>query len=83
MPAIRPSSDIRNNYQEISKMCKQTKNPVYITVNGKGDTAVIDIDVLDELYARLDLYKKLAEGISDIESGNIKTHEEVFAKFRG
>lgn len=83
MPAIRPSSDIRNNYQEISKMCKETREPVYITVNGKGDTAVIDIDVLDELYSRLDLYSKLTLGIKELENGERKSHEEVFAKFRG
>lgn len=83
MPAIRPSSDIRNNYQEISKMCKETKQPVYITVNGKGDTAMIDIEVLDELYARLDLYSKLTLGLKELENGERKSHEEVFAKFRG
>ncbi len=83
MPAIRPSSDIRNNYQDISRMCKETKQPVYITVNGKGDTAMIDIDVLDELYARLDLYANLTRGIESLEKGNRKSHEEVFAKFRG
>jgi len=55
---------------------------VYITVNGKGDTALISIAALDELYARLDLYEKLSMGMRDIEQGNTKTHEEVFAKFR-
>ena len=82
MPIIRPSADIRNNYPEISKLCKETKSPVYITVNGKGDTAIIDIAVLDELYARLDLYEKVAAGIREIDEDKIKTHEEVFAKFR-
>ena len=82
MPTIRPSADIRNNYPEISKLCKETQSPVYKTVNGKGDTAIIDIAVLDELYARLDLYEKVAAGIRDIDEGRIKTHEEVFAKFR-
>lgn len=83
MPNIRPSADIRNNYPEISRQCKETGQPVYITVNGKGDTAIIDISVLDELYARIDLYEKIAAGISDIEQGRTKTHEQVFAKFKG
>lgn len=82
MPTIRPSADIRNNYQEISKLCKQTGKPVYITVNGKGDTAIIDIDILDDLYARLELYEKLTAGIKQIDEGNGLTHEQVFAKFR-
>ena len=82
MPNIRPSSDIRNNYPELSRLCKETGQPVYITVNGKGDVALIDIDVLDELYARLDLYAKLSAGLRDVEEGKVKTHEEIFAKFR-
>ena len=83
MPTIRPSSDIRNNYQEISRLCKETGKPVYITVNGKGDTAIMDIEALDELYARLELYEKLTEGLKDLEEGRVRTHDEVFSKFRG
>ena len=83
MPTIRPSSDIRNNYQEISRLCKETGKPVYIPVNGKGDTAIMDIEALDELYARLELYEKLTEGLKDLEEGRVRTHEEVFSKFRG
>ena len=83
MPTIRPSSDIRNNYQEISRLCKETGKPVYITVNGKGDTAIMDIEVLDELYARLELYEKLTAGLKDLEEGRVRTHEDVFSQFRG
>ena len=79
---IRPSAELRNSYPELSRLCKQTGEPVYITVNGKGDTALISIAALDELYARIELYEKLSIGIRDIESGKTKTHEEVFAKFR-
>lgn len=83
MPNIRPSADIRNNYPELSRLCKETGQPVYITVNGKGDSALISIDALDELYARISLYEKLSVGIRDLEEGRVKTHEEVFSKFRG
>lgn len=81
MPNIRPSSDVRNNYQELSKLCKESGMPVYLTVNGKGDTALIDIAVLDSLYARLEVLSDLTRGINDIESGRVKTHEEAFSKF--
>lgn len=79
---IRPSADVRNNYPELAKICKETGLPVYITVNGKGDTALIDIQILDELYARIQLYEKLSIGLNDIEEGNTVSHEEAFAKFR-
>lgn len=83
MTMIRPSADIRNNYPELSRVCKETGQPIYITVNGKGDTALISIEALDELYSRIELYRKLSEGLRDIDDGKTKTHEEVFAKFRG
>lgn len=79
---IRPSADVRNNYPELARICKETGSPVYITVNGKGDTALIDIQILDELYARIQLYEKLSIGLNDIEEGNTVSHEEAFAKFR-
>lgn len=82
MPNIRPSADIRNNYPELSKLCKETGQPVYITVNGKGDVALIDIGVLDELYARLALYEKLSIGLREVDEGRVKTHEEIFSQFR-
>ncbi len=41
MEAIRPSSDLRNHYSEISRQCHKERNPVIITVNGRGDTAIL------------------------------------------
>lgn len=45
MPIIRPSSDLRNNYNEISTICHRTKSPVYITKNGTGDLAIMSIEL--------------------------------------
>ena len=82
MPHIRPSSDVRNNYPEISRLAKETKEPIYLTVNGKGDTAIIDIQTLDELYQRIELYRQLSEGLEDFRNGHVSTHEEIFGRFR-
>lgn len=79
---IRSALDLRQKYTELSKICRETGEPVYITVNGRGDTALINIDELDNLYARLDLLSKLSLGISDIESGRTLSHEDVFKRFR-
>ena len=38
---IRPSSDLRNDYNENSKQCKETWGAVMLTVNGRGDTAIL------------------------------------------
>ena len=41
MAAIRPSSDLRNKYNEISDFCNQFNEPVFITKNGTGDLVVL------------------------------------------
>lgn len=64
MPVIRPSSDLRNKYNEISEICHQTKKPVYITKNGSGDLAVMSIELYELLVNRYELYKELEKGIN-------------------
>ena len=34
---------IRQNYNEISELCKKSGEPVYLTKNGEGDLVVMDI----------------------------------------
>ena len=41
MAQIRPCADLRNNYNEISKICHETNEPVYITKNGFSDLVVL------------------------------------------
>ena len=41
---IRPSAAIRQNYNEIAELCRKTAEPVYLTKNGEGDLAVMDIE---------------------------------------
>ena len=41
MESIRPSSDLRNKYPELSSMVRATGVPIYITVNGHEDTVLM------------------------------------------
>ena len=41
MALIRPCADLRNNYNEISKLCHATNEPVYITKNGYNDLVLL------------------------------------------
>ena len=49
MAVIRPCADLRNKYNEISKICHETKNPVYITKNGYNDLVILSNEVYEEL----------------------------------
>ena len=78
MPIIRPSSDLRNNYNEISTICHQTKRPVYITKNGAGDLAVMSIELYELLTDKYMLYKELEKGTKSLENGDVYSEEEIF-----
>ena len=64
---IKPSASIRNNYNEISKLCKSTGEPVYLTKNGEGDLVVMDI----EAFSRREKMLALRETLLDIERDRI------------
>lgn len=78
MPIIRPSSDLRNNYNEISSLCHETNKPVYITKNGAGDLAVMSIELFEILTEQYELYKELEKGINSIKNGEVYSVEDVF-----
>ena len=80
MAIIRPSADLRNKYKEISELCKLTEEPVYITVNGKEDTAIISSKVLDELYKTIELMQKINEGIIDVNNQRFMSLEDAKKK---
>ena len=46
MALIRPCADLRNNYNEISRICHETNEPMYITRNGTNDIVILS----DEAY---------------------------------
>ena len=80
MPNIRPSSDLRNNYNEISEFCHKYSEPVYITKNGTGDLAVMSIETYERLVGKFELYSLLEQGLKDAAAGRVKPADNVFAR---
>ncbi len=56
---IKPSAAIRKNYNEISKLCKESGEPIYLTKNGEGDLVVMDIEAFARRESMLRLREKL------------------------
>ncbi len=80
MPNIRPSSDLRNKYNEISEFCHKFSEPVYITKNGQGDLAVMSIETYEKLVGKFELYKLLDEGIDAMKNRKVVPAADVFNK---
>lgn len=60
MPNIRPVSDLRN-YTEVLREIS-VDEPVYLTKNGRGRYAIVDIEEYERTKATIKLLSKLAEG---------------------
>ncbi|WP_434311428.1 type II toxin-antitoxin system prevent-host-death family antitoxin [Hominifimenecus sp. rT4P-3] len=48
MPQIRPITDLRNT-TEISELCHEKREPLFITKNGYGDLVVMSIETYEEM----------------------------------
>ncbi len=80
MPNIRPISDLRNSSNEISELCRATREPVFITRNGVGDMVVMSMEAYEKQMAQLELYSKLSEAEAEIASGAEGVDFNAFAK---
>jgi len=78
MATIRPSSDLRNKYNEISEFCNKYDEPVFITKNGTGDLVVLSNEAYERLIGKYELYRLLDEGIASMREGTGLKAEEVF-----
>ena len=59
MALIRPCVDLRNHYSEISKICHETKEPMYITKTN-------DLVILSD-----EAYEELTKGLEETEEERI------------
>ena len=59
MKLIRPVSDLRNNFADISKTVHETAQPVFLTKNGYGDMVVLSMEAFESLQFESEIYAKL------------------------
>jgi prevent-host-death family protein len=83
MPLIRSISDLRNKALEISDLCHNDDQPVFITRNGKGDMVVMSHAHYEYLQNLLELYQKLGEAEHlDAMGDKGISHEKMMQKLR-
>ena len=70
MAKIRPISDLRNKAHEISNLCHESDEPVFITKNGTDDLVVMSMAAYERDQARLELYQLLDEAEADVRAGD-------------
>ena len=66
-PIIKPSSELRKNYNSIAEVCRTNKTPVFLTRNGEGDMVIMDI----ETYSRREEDLATAERLLNAERARL------------
>ena len=79
---IRPSADLRNHYNEVSRQCRDNREAVIITVNGRGDTVSLAYEEYLRLKARIELLEILAESEEDVKLGRTDSVQSTFDDLR-
>ncbi len=79
-PIIKPSSELRKNYNNIAEICRSSKSPVFLTRNGEGDTVLMDIETYSRREEELNFAYKLLEAEQDwVNGGEGYTVDELMA----
>ena len=79
MPNVKPVSDLRNYTEGLRDV--EAGSPVFLTKNGHGRYAIVDMQDYERTYATLRLLEGLAQGRRSGETEGWLTPEEVRAHF--
>ena len=69
---LRLSADLRNHYIEASGQCRENKEAVIITVNGRGDTASLAYEEYSRLKASMEPLEHPAEAEENVKTAELR-----------
>jgi PHD/YefM family antitoxin component YafN of YafNO toxin-antitoxin module len=81
MPQIIPINTLKRT-GEVSELCRNSNEPVFITKNGYGDMVIMSMETYERDLALADVYRKLAVAERQIENGEVTDAREALAKLR-
>ncbi len=70
MPQIIPIRDLKKT-SDLSEMCRQSNEPVFITKNGYGDMVIMSIETYEKTIFLNDVHRKIEEGERSIREGGV------------
>lgn len=81
MPQIIPIRDLKKT-AEISDMCHNSEEPIYITKNGYGDMVIMSMESYESTIKQLTLYKDIEISERQIELGQVKDARAALGETR-
>ena len=81
MPQIIPIRDLKKT-SEVSQMCKEAKEPIFITKNGYGDMVIMSMEIYESTIKQLSMYKDIEISEKQIEVGQVKDARTALREMR-
>lgn len=80
MPTVLPISDLQRNLGSVAAECHETRQPIYLTKNGKASLVVMDAAEFDRRFASLDslreheetVQRAISRGYDDLLNGRVR-----------
>lgn len=80
---LKPSTALRNDYQQISSLAKASGEPIYITNKGEADLVVLSMEAFEEREKMLDHRASILEAeFSRLAGAPTFSVEEVRARLK-
>ena len=70
MAQIIPIRDLKKT-SEMSRMCKEAQEPIYVTKNGYGDMVIMSMQMYEEKMLMLEVYSKLEVAEEQVQNGEV------------
>ena len=83
MPQIRPVSDLRNSFADISREVHESGEPIFLTKNGYGDMVVMSMEAFERRQFESEIYFKLKEAEHEAKTTGARySQREVLDELR-
>ena len=79
---IKSVSDLKKKTNEIFRQMHNTGRPIIVTVNGKPDAVLLDVDVFEKKLKSLNLGMLLAEAEKDVSEGRAREAGDFIKEFK-
>jgi len=78
---IRSVTDLKRNTRDILDQIHKTKRPVVLTVNGRADAVIMDVEVYEKQLKAANLARLLAPAEEEVAAGKTRPMSEFLKEF--
>jgi prevent-host-death family protein len=80
---IVPISELKKNTKKILAQIRKTGRPVILTVNGRADSVLVDVENYEKQIRAANLSKLLLEAERDVAEQKIRPLDSFLEEFKG